>query len=412
MKFWLISGAVYLGFLLGHLLLPVAALWNRQGFTVFTGILVVLTALAIFLSTFMVCLMAGKLLFPQYWWMGQVLGQDIFEFDGVYFVGVRLSRVPTRIQRILFNADERFRWWDLMFGLMFLVVLVPHVLLTLTVYRKADSVIPRRIQFPETLHASTLSALPLMKEWQVKWSNDGVLAARLHQELELLNSKGIKTDPDWFRLAQTELLLAFQPRKSVLEPYAFSPSDRVYFDRGRGARATTILRRLITASDAARSPYRADAMILVGFFHLSDYNFGKAAGMFMDAMNAVSSRADSQIPRPLLQLLAAHSTALAGDTATARRLMEAQLADEGLSPAFQALTLEHLADILRMQGNYGAAQQFLDKALAAHRKQKDAMGIARISMYRAAIYLDQHQLVAASQEISKASSEAADGDDL
>jgi hypothetical protein len=65
-----------------------------------------------------------------------------------------------------------------------------------------------------------------------------------------------------------------------------------------------------------------------------------------------------------------------------------------------------------MQGAYAAAHEFLGKAAIAYRKQKDGMGQARISMYRAAIYLDQKQLTAASQEISKASSEAADGDDL
>src|SRR5262245_24752603 len=113
MKFWLISAGVYLGFLLGHLLLPVAALWNREGFTAYTSTLYIMTGFGILLATFMACLMASKLLFPQYWWMGQVLGQDIFEFDGVYFVGLRLSRVPTRIQRILFNPDDRFRWWDM-----------------------------------------------------------------------------------------------------------------------------------------------------------------------------------------------------------------------------------------------------------------------------------------------------------
>jgi tetratricopeptide (TPR) repeat protein len=412
MKFWLISIGIYLGFLAAHLLLPLAALWNRPGLDTLSVGLYALAGCAIVAATFMACLIASKALFPQYWWMGQVLGQDIFEFDGVYFVGVRLSRVPNRLQRILFSADERFRWWDMMFGLMFLVLLVPHVLATVTSYRRADSVIPRRIQFPETLHAATLSALPLMREWQTKWGNDAVLTARLTQEMETLRSKGIKTDPDWFRLAQVELLLAFRPRKSVLEPFAFSPSDRVYFDRGQGARATTIARNLIAAQNAGGQPYRADAMVLLGFFHLSDYDFSRAAKAFGDALRTTAQGAPTALPRPLVQLLAAHSTALAGDTAIARRLLETQLADEALAPPWHALALEHLADILRMQGSHGAAQAFLDKAFTAYRNQKDEMGMARVHMHRAAIYLDQGQLTAASQEISRASSQASDGKDL
>jgi hypothetical protein len=412
MKFWLISFALYAGFLATQLLLPVAALWNRQGLDALAIGLYVLTAVAICFATALACLMAAKALFPQYWWMGQILGQDIFEFDGVYFLGLRLSRVPSRLQRLLFGADERFRWWDMMFGLMFLVLLVPHVLATVTAYRRADLVLPRRIQFPETLHAATLSALPLLQEWQAGWSTGPVLAARLARESETLHAKGGKTDADWFRLAQVEMLLAFHPRRSVTEPYAFSPADRIYFDRGQGARATTIARNFTTDFTGSGQPYRVDALVLIGFFHLSDYNFRKAAPLFRDALDAVAQGAPSGLPRPLITLLAAHSAALAGDTAAARRLAEAQVADETLSPLFQALTLEHLADTLRQQEHPAAAQEFLDKALALYRKQKDPMGIARIYMYRAAIHLDRGQLTAASQEISQAASQVTEVDDL
>jgi tetratricopeptide (TPR) repeat protein len=412
MKFWLIGGGVYLGFLAAQLLLPMIALWNRQGLDTLAVALFVLTAAAVVLATFTACLMASKALFPQYWWMGQVLGQDIFQFDGVYFIGLRLSRVPSRLQRLLFGADEQFRRWDMLFGLMFLVLLVPHTLAAVTAYRQADRILPRRILFPETLHSATLSALPLLREWQVKWSVDAVMTARLTQELEALQAKAEKSDADWFRMAQAEMLLAFRPRQSVLEPYAFAPTDPVYFDRGQGARATAIARRLITASATGAQPHRVDALVLVGFFHLSSYNFPKAVSQFQEALAVIAEGAPTSLSRPLVTLLAAHSAALAGNTSTARRMVEAQLADESLTPVLQALAFERLADILRLQGHYSAAQDFLDKALASYRRQKDPQGIARVSIYRAAIYADQGQRTAASQEISKASSQTAEADDL
>ncbi len=412
MKFWLISLAIYAGFLATELLLPVAALWNRQGLTTLTILFYSLIAVAIVCATFMACLMAAKALLPQYWWMGQILGQDIFEFEGVYFVGLRLSRVPNRIQRLLFSPDERLRWWDIMFGLMFLVLLVPHVLATLTAYRRADMVLPRSIQFPETLHATTLSALPLLREWRVAWGPDAVLAARLAHENEVLQAKSVKTDEEWFRQAQVELLLAFHPRQNVNEPYVFSPSDRIYFDRGQGARATAIARKFLSGPAAASRPFRVDALVLLGFFHLSEYNFRRAEPVFQDALSALAAGGTSTLPRPLITLLAAHAAALAGHTDAARRLMETQVADETLPPLLQALTLEHLADILRLQEEYSAAHQFLDKALAIYRKQKDANGLARVYMYRGALYLDQGQLSAASTEISRAASQGSEEGDL
>jgi tetratricopeptide (TPR) repeat protein len=155
-----------------------------------------------------------------------------------------------------------------------------------------------------------------------------------------------------------------------------------------------------------------DALVLVGFFHLSSYNFPKAVSQFQEALAVIAEGAPTSLSRPLVTLLAAHSAALAGNTSTARRMVEAQLADESLTPVLQALAFERLADILRLQGHYSAAQDFLDKALASYRRQKDPQGIARVSIYRAAIYADQGQRTAASQEISKASSQTAEADDL
>src|SRR5574341_1022031 len=412
MRFWTLAPAAYLVLLAATLGLPAAALWDRQPTGTADVLMFLGAGVALLLASFLACLMLARLLFPEYWWMGAVQGKDIYQLDGVYFVGLRLSRVPSRLQRLLFGADEQFRWWDVLFGITFLVLLLPHALAAGTAYREADRFAARRIEFPESLHGAVLSALPVLREWGEPWSPAPALLARAAEESDRLQLKSGKTDRDWLRLAQLHLLRAFTPRRSVTDPYAFSPGDRVFFDHGRGGQAASILNQVLGRAQGDKDPLRSDALALLGFIELSENNFAKALPRFESALQGAGEGAAAALPRPLLALLAAHAATLNGDTVKARGLLEPLLNNEKLSAPLQALALEHLAAVLRAERGFSQSQELLRKAAELYAQQKDAAGEGRIRLRRAALLLDQGDVPGASEEISRASSQVAGVNDV
>jgi tetratricopeptide (TPR) repeat protein len=412
MRFWILAPVGYLLFLAATLLLPVAALWDRQPMSGSDVLMYIGTGISLLAAAFMACLMVAKLLFPQYWWMAAVQGQDVYQLDGVYFVGLRLSRVPGRLQRLLFGADEQFRWWDILLGISFLVLLLPHVLAAGTAYREADRYVARRIEFPESLHAAVLSSLPVMREWGEAWSPSPGLAARIAEESERLQVKSGKTDRDWMRLAQLHLLRAYTLRRSVTDPYSFSPGDRVFFDRGRGGQASSLLNQVLGRAQGDKDPLRSEALTLLGFIQLSETNFPQALQNFEAALKAAGDGAAGAFPRPLVALLAGHAATLTGDAAKARGLLEPLLSGDKPGPAIQALALEHLAAVLRAERGFSQAQELLRKAAELYAQQKDAAGEGRVHLRRAALLLDQGDAPAASEEISRASSQVSSANDV
>ena len=123
MKFWLLSVPSYVFLLAAGLGAPALVIMKRAPLQM-TDVLIYGGATAALVgATILLTLIFAKIFFPAYWWLGQVVGQDVFEFEGVYFLGLRLTRVPTRLQRMLFGMDDQIRTWDLVYGLLFLVLL-------------------------------------------------------------------------------------------------------------------------------------------------------------------------------------------------------------------------------------------------------------------------------------------------
>jgi tetratricopeptide (TPR) repeat protein len=409
--FWLINLPLYLVLLAGALGLPAVALWDRGPLTWVDLTAYVAAAVALVLASVVLALLSARPLFPRYWWMGQVEGKDVFEFDGVYFLGLRLNRVPSRLQRLLFGVDEQMRIWDLIFGVMFLVMLVPHTVGFFAAHRQLERLVPRPATFPESLHGPLLSSLPIMKAWGVTWQADGGLAARVSAELKRLEGQGLPGAEDRFRLAQLHLLRSYAERDRVSDPYYASPGERLYFNRGLGAQAVENLQYLLELPDLQRVGWSGGALTLIGFFHLSDHNYAQAHDALQRALAEMGEGDESRISRYQVLLLAAQSALLNGREEQAIQHLESILTNERLPNEAYALALEHYAEALRLRGDYSQVPELLGKALELYKVGEDRSGIARVHLRLAALALDEGRRGEASEELSIASSLAQGLDD-
>jgi len=402
--FWLIIPVSYLVFLGGGLLLPGVVLWHRDplggGDIAIYLAAVVLMALA----NLMVCLIMGRILFPQYWWLGQVEGKDVFEYEGIYFLGLRLSRVPGRLQRILFGVDEQMRVWDLAFGVLFLVMLAPHTLAFLTAQQELDRRLPNPTRLAEFLHGPTLSHLPVMRDWGVSWSSDPQLDQRVKRALDDLQNVSNPGDSDRFKLAQVYILQSFHTRRRASDPYLNSPGEQIVFDRATGNRALTILQSLLDLPELERAAWSSGALSLVGLYHISDGNYQAAADVMKQAVAEMGAADESEISRYQVLLLAGQAALLVGDENGAIELLERVLLNEQLPNLAYALAMEQLSDALRLKRQWGKADEMLDKALELYKLERDRAGVARVHLHRAALALDSGQIKDATHELSIASS--------
>lgn len=404
MRFWLISLPVYVLFLVGGLGLPGLVIWQRAPLDWGAVALYGAAALLLVLATGVLSLMAGRLLFPAYWWLGQVEGKDVFEFDGVYFMGMRLTRVPTRLQRLLFGVDEQMRTWDLIFGVIFLVLLVPHTVGFFGANRALNNWLPDPPRFPESLNGPVLSALPLMRQWKVTWHPDGALAGRVKHALDELQDESQPTVPQHFALAQLHFLRAFPERHSLSDPYETSPVERVYFNRGQGVEAINNLEPLLKLPPLERANWSGGALALKGFFYLNDHNFAKAQATMRQAVAEMGEGDQSHLSRYMVLLLAAQSELMNGQTADAIDTLNRIITNERLPNEAYALALEHYADALRLSRRFKRVPEALDKAMELYKANGDQAGIARVYVRRAALALDEHKQALAEQQLSRASS--------
>lgn len=404
MMFWLVNLPLYVVLLAGGLGLPGLVLWQREPLDGMDVALYVAAVLLLVLATVVMALLAARLLFPNYWWLGQVEGKDVFEFDGVYFLGLRLTRVPSRLQRLLFGVDEHMRTWDLIFGVMFLVLLVPHTVGFLNAHRVLDETLPRPPKFPESVHEPLLSSLPLMREWGLRWQPDGALARRVERELDALQSAGLPGVEERFRLAQLRLLRAFTVRDRVSDPYYDSPGERVFFNRGQGAAAVEHLEYLLELPDMQRVGWSGGSLTLIGFFHLSDHNYTEAQAVLQRALAELGEGDESRITRYQVLLLAAQSALMNGEEDRAIEYLNNVLVDEALPNQAYALALEHTAEALRLMGNYSQVPELLGKALELYKVDGNRSGIARVHLRLAALALDEGRRDEAAEELSIASS--------
>jgi len=400
MKFWLINLPLYVIFLLAGLGLPGIVLWQRGPLSwPEVGIYVAAAVLLVMLA-----LLMARLLFPHYWWLGQVEGKDVFEFDGVYFLGLRLTRVPTRLQRLLFGVDEQMRTWDLIFGVMFLVLLVPHTVGFFSAHRELDRLIPDPPKFPESLHYPLLSSLPVMKTWGITWQPDGTLGRRVDQELTKLQRDGLPGVQQRFELAQLHLLKAFHARSRFSDPYYDSPGEALYFNRGQGLQAVQNLQYLLALPDLQRAGWSGTALTLIGFFHLSDRNYAEAEKVLQRALAEPGEGSKAPITRYQVLLLAAQSALMNGQRNQAIDYLERILTDERLPNEAYALAMEHYAEALRLEGAYSKVPELLGKALELYKLGKDRAGIARVHIRLAALALSEGKRDQAAEELSIASS--------
>lgn len=411
MRFWWIASCSYAAALLAGLLLPAGTILVRQGSWTNLILFYGLTAVAMGIAALILTLMSSRVLFPQYWWMGQVQGEDVYELHGVYFVGVRLSRVPSRLQRLVFGANEKFRRWDLAFGLIWLLLVVGHGLGALTSHRMLEIYLPKPVRLPETLHAALLTDLPVMRELGRPWTLDPDLMRELQERGDRIEAARSKTAADWFRLAQLQLARAYKLRTGPRDAFRFSPLDRVFFERGFGALAADDLMQILAVPAAKRAPLTRGALTLLGFFHLSEYNYPQAERVLADALAQQQARDESGIALHWTRLLAAQVALQRSEEEAARALLAAVLADPALPRPIEALAVEHLAEARRLAGASKEVGPLLDRADRLYAALGDAGGQARIHLRRAVFLAGEGEPAKGSEELSQASMQAEQADD-
>ena len=411
MKFWIFCPLLYLLFLAAGLALPLVALWDRALLEWSDIGIYGLIGVAMIVATIILCLMISRLQFPKYWWMGQVEGKDVFQFDGVYFTGLRINRVPNRLQRIVFGVDDELRRWDITFGMMVVVLLVPHILGAFSITRTYEAYVPLRVRIPETLHQAVLSSLPVMREHGAAWPAGPALQRQLMAEYEKLKEANKKADADYFRMAQLDLLFAFRERRNIHDPFRYTPEDRVYFDRTRGAKGVSLLNVILKKPELERAPWTSSALALIGFFHLSDHNYPRAESFLERALARAGTGANSPISPYQIKLMQAQARMLQGQPAEADALLQSILVDERLPRRAYALAMEHLAETMRMRGERDRGADLLQKAQELYKVLEDKGGLARVNLRLAALAVDEGRGADARRFLSQASSLAHGQDD-
>ena len=412
MRFWAIAPSIYAGTLAAGLAAPGAIALLRQPGTVKVGLLYAFALLAWAGASFVLTLMVSRLLFPHYWWLGQVVGEDVYELQGVFFVGVRMAQVPDRLQRMVFGAGEKFRRWDAAFGLIWLLLIVMHGMGATTSRRYIETLLPRPVRLPETMHEALLSDLPVMRALHKPWSPDPALKLQFQEQVERIQALRGKTEADWFRMAQLHLLRAYKVRKGPADAFTFSPMDRTYFERGIGSQAADDLNQILSIPAAKRAPITRGALTLLGFFHLCEYNYDKAERSLAQALALDKAPDESGIPAAWSSLLAAQVALQRGRADRAGGLLSQLLSEPGLSAPLEALAVEHLAETKRLNRAAREVAPLLDKAGALYASLGDGGGQARIHLRRAVWLVDQGYTQPGAGELSQASMDAETAGDL
>lgn len=404
MRIWITLSILYLVFLAVGLGFPLLGRLDTGGEEWFATTLYFMAVGALVLGPVLLVMMTARSLFPNYWWLAHIENKDIYEYDGVYFIGGRTTRQQARLARIVFGLDEKMRRWHLVFGVLAVSLMVPHLMGGYTTWRFAGGLIPDRPVLKESLHASTLSALPVMQGWNRPWSAGASLAKVVGKELADAKKANKQGAPDLFLMAQLRLLNAFRIRKAAGEPFLYSPGDRILFNRGEGAEAAGYLKRILEQPEASRKGWTRGAMVLTGFFHISDQNPKTALEFFQGAGNTPEEDDKTGISRHMVDLLTAQAAIIANQPQQAETLLEKLLTESNLSDQVYAQAVEHFAAALHMKGRIERVNDLLSKALQSYKKRKDRAGIARVHLRLAALALEQGREKDASREMSLAAS--------
>lgn len=370
------------------------AVWVTLSLNTIAFITLVLAGL--FLTTLL-----AKVAFPDFWYRAQVQNQDVFEHEGVYFMGIRDSRQKTRLMRILFGVDDRLRKWDVLFFFIFIGLALPHFLGSFALDDYYKKLVPSRPKFAESLHMELLSNLPVVKKAGISLEINSALGKKVKTALGDLKRQGGQDPAQLYQAAQWNLIGAFQPRSSLNDPFRYGPGDQVFFNRSKGALAVDYLTRILESP--RKKDFEDGAHTLIGFFHLSDHNFVEATRFFQKAMDTKQGES-SGIQRYLITILTANAKMLSGDPKHAGVLLESILVDEHMPRSAYPIATEHYADALRLEGKTDRVMEVLNKALGLYRKQGNTKGLARVHLRISALAQEQGSMGDASRSLSLASS--------
>lgn len=403
MRFWIVLGLLYLITLAAGLGLPLMGRLGVGGEGL-TTTLYFLAVAALVLAPTMLVMMTARSLFPNYWWLAHIENKDIYEYDGVYFIGGRATRQQARLTRLVFGLDEKMRRWHLVFGLLAVSLMAPHLMAGYSAWRYGEGLVVNRPLLRETLHASTLSSLPIMQGWNRPWSSASSLAKEVKRELGEARKSGRQEVSRLFRMAQLRLLNAFRVRKGTADPFLYSPGDLIVFNRGEAADAVDYLRRILELPEDKRKGWTRGALALTGFFHMSDQNPKSAVEFLQRALNTEEEADRTGISRHLVLLLAAQAALLSDQAHEAEVMLENLLTEKKLPERVYAQAMEHYAGALYMQGRGARVGDTLTKALKSYTKIRGRAGIARVHLRMAALALEQGNTRDASHELSVAAS--------
>jgi hypothetical protein len=322
----------------------------------------------------------------------------------VYFIGGRTTRQQTRLTRLVFGLDEKMRRWHLVFGLLAVSLMAPHLMAGYAAWRYGEGLVPNRPVLRETLHASTLSSLPIMQGWNRPWSSASSLAKEVKRELGEARKTSRQEAPRLFHMAQLRLLNAFRVRKGTAEPFLYSPGDLIVFNRGEAADGVDYLRRILELPGDKRRGWTRGSLALTGFFHMSDQNPKSAVDFLQRALGTKEKEDKTGISRHMVVLLAAQAALLSDQAPEAEVLLENLLTETELPEQVYAQAMEHFAGALYMQGHSTRVGDTLTKALKSYKKIRGRAGIARVHLRMAALALEQGNTKDASHELSVAAS--------
>lgn len=411
MRFWFILSLIYLILLATGLVFPMLGRLDPGSEEWLVTTLNLLAVGALLLGPVVITMLTARSLFPNYWWLAHVENKDIYEYDGVYFIGGRSTRQQSRLTRLVFGLDEKMRRWHLVFGLLAVSLMVSHLMAGYSTWRYAERLVPNRPVLRESLHTSLLSALPVMQGWNRPWSADKSLAGEVKKELSDARKSRRQDPSQWYRIAQLRLLNAFRPRKGTAEPFLYSPGDRILFNRGEGAESAASLKRILDQPEAKRKGWTRGALALTGFFHFSDQNPGLAMEFFQRALATGEKTDHTGISRHMIVLLVAQAALVSRQAPQAEMLLEKLLTEDDLPDGTYAQAMEHFAGALHLQGRTERVDELLAKALKTYKKIKDRAGIARVHLRLAALALEQGRTRDASHALSLAASLANGLDD-
>ena len=363
-------------------------------------------ALALVFSAGVLMVFIAKYFFPEYWWLSQIKHEDIYEHEGVYFIGIRHSRQKSRLQKLLFGVDERMRPWDMLFGLAVLSLTVPHFLGGYLLYGVYQSKFSPPVALPQTMHSITLSTLPVMQDMRLEWRANEDVSSHINEALNSAKAKGGKSNDDLLLLAQLQLLSAFEIRKNHQDFFLYSPGETVFFNRGKASQAISYLERILTQPELERGDWSRGAYALEGLYHLSDMSPGKAQKAFDNALNAAGEGKKSGFARYQVVLLAAQAAMLDRDTARAENLLETILVDDRLPRRAYPLAVEHYAGVLHMRREGERVREMLEKARKLYSSQGNQAGLARVHLRLAALALEEGDTMEASHRLSAAAGNA------